>query len=161
MKPQRARRRQEEEADIIGMDLAARACYEPGAAMTLFTKLGEYERRHGVHVPKFLSTHPLSEVRYPPPSPTAAPPRRRAASAADARRPGAGARQEAGAAPAGRSACRRAGGLPAARRERHRRAAAGRRARGRARARPRPQGAAGRLRPLCLVSVWRCLCYHW
>jgi len=77
MKPQRARRRQEEEADIIGMDLAARACYEPGAAMTLFTKLGEYERRHGVHVPKFLSTHPLSEVRCPPLPTSAAPPRRK------------------------------------------------------------------------------------
>ncbi|KAK9843741.1 hypothetical protein WJX81_004553 [Elliptochloris bilobata] len=57
-------RAQEEEADVIGMSLAARACYEPGAAMTVFTRLGAVEKKMGLHViPAFLRTHPLSEVR--------------------------------------------------------------------------------------------------
>lgn len=45
------------------MDLAARACFEPGAAMTMFTKLGALEKAQGVRIPTFLRTHPQSEAR--------------------------------------------------------------------------------------------------
>ena len=40
-------RKAETEADIIGMRLAARACYDPGAAMAVFTKLGQAEAAAG------------------------------------------------------------------------------------------------------------------
>jgi len=45
------------------MVLAARACFEPGAAMTMFTKLGALEKAQGVRIPTFLRTHPQSEAR--------------------------------------------------------------------------------------------------
>ena len=35
------------EADIIGMDLAARACFDPAAGKHVFTRLGEIEKRMG------------------------------------------------------------------------------------------------------------------
>jgi predicted Zn-dependent protease len=44
--------------------LAARACYDPAAAASVFSKLGEVEARHGGNtVPKFLRTHPVSSDR--------------------------------------------------------------------------------------------------
>ena len=44
--------------------LAARACYDPKAAVIVFTKLGKKEKEmlHGARVPQFMLTHPLSEV---------------------------------------------------------------------------------------------------
>lgn len=57
-------RKAETEADIIGMQLAARACYDPAASISVFTKLGEAERRNGgFSIPKFLRTHPVSGDR--------------------------------------------------------------------------------------------------
>ena len=55
----------ETEADVIGVRLAARACYDPSAAATVFEKLGEAERRAGGggNVPAFMRTHPLSDKR--------------------------------------------------------------------------------------------------
>ena len=60
------RRKQETEADVIGTMLAARACYDPQAAITVFTKLGkkEEEMLHGRQVPQFMLTHPLSKVGW-------------------------------------------------------------------------------------------------
>ncbi len=57
------RRKQESEADVIGIHLSARACFDPTAAVDVFTKLGEAERSQGIQTPTFLRTHPLSEVR--------------------------------------------------------------------------------------------------
>ena len=49
------------EADIIGMDLAARACFDPAAGKHVFTRLGEIERRMGAdRMPSLLRTHPVS-----------------------------------------------------------------------------------------------------
>jgi predicted Zn-dependent protease len=56
-------RQAETEADTIGVQLAARACYDPLAAATVFQKLGEVEKKMGMSVPEFLRTHPVSQKR--------------------------------------------------------------------------------------------------
>ena len=53
-------REQETEADRIGVELAARAGYDPRAAVTLWQKMGESAQGGP---PAWLSTHPPSEAR--------------------------------------------------------------------------------------------------
>lgn len=52
-------RQSESEADAIGIELAARAGFDPKAAVTLWEKMG----RQGAAPPEFLSTHPSPENR--------------------------------------------------------------------------------------------------
>ena len=50
----------ETEADQIGIELAAKAGYDPAAAVTLWQKMGDLP---GGQPPQFLSTHPSPESR--------------------------------------------------------------------------------------------------
>jgi predicted Zn-dependent protease len=50
----------ETEADRIGVELAARAGYDPRAAITLWEKMGKASGSNGM---EFLSTHPSAETR--------------------------------------------------------------------------------------------------
>jgi predicted Zn-dependent protease len=50
----------EEEADRIGIELAARAGFDPAAAATLWKKMGQAS---GSGTPQFLSTHPAPDNR--------------------------------------------------------------------------------------------------
>jgi predicted Zn-dependent protease len=53
-------REDESEADIVGMDLAARAGYDPQAGVTLWQKMIEAQKGAP---PQFLSTHPSGPTR--------------------------------------------------------------------------------------------------
>lgn len=54
-------RSNENEADLIGLELAARAGYNPNAAITLWNKMAQASG--GEAPPEFMSTHPASDSR--------------------------------------------------------------------------------------------------
>jgi len=56
-------RKQESEADHIGLLYMARAGYNPDAAVGFWQRFAQYNREHGSATPWFLRTHPLDEKR--------------------------------------------------------------------------------------------------
>mmetsp|Transcript_30780 Transcript_30780/g.117799 ORF Transcript_30780/g.117799 Transcript_30780/m.117799 type:complete len:240 (+) Transcript_30780:172-891(+) len=56
-------RRNEMEADYIGLRLMTKACYDPHGSPAIFTKLGEYAKRNPMKIPEYLSTHPADDRR--------------------------------------------------------------------------------------------------
>jgi predicted Zn-dependent protease len=54
-------RANENEADLLGLELAARAGYNPNAAITLWNKMSAAS--NGQNPPEFMSTHPASTSR--------------------------------------------------------------------------------------------------
>lgn len=54
-------RKQESEADLVGLDLMAKAGYDPRAALTLWQKMEQVSG--GAKTPEFLSTHPSTGDR--------------------------------------------------------------------------------------------------
>ncbi|KAJ3755129.1 peptidase family M48-domain-containing protein [Lentinula raphanica] len=59
-------RLQEREADLIGLRLMSKACYDPRASPAMFARLGQLESsasRGGLRAPEFFNTHPSSESR--------------------------------------------------------------------------------------------------
>lgn len=51
-------RKQESEADYIGLMMMAEACYDPGAAVGFWRRMETLQHAGGVDVPEMLSTHP-------------------------------------------------------------------------------------------------------
>ncbi|KAI0791292.1 peptidase family M48-domain-containing protein [Abortiporus biennis] len=56
-------RKQELEADEIGLKITAKACYDPRAAIEMFDRLGKLEASMGRSKLSFMYTHPTSEQR--------------------------------------------------------------------------------------------------
>lgn len=46
------------------MQLAAQSCFDPAAAILVFQKLGDFERKSSTSsIPGFLRTHPITDKR--------------------------------------------------------------------------------------------------
>ncbi|EHP38927.1 peptidase M48, Ste24p [Cupriavidus basilensis OR16] len=56
-------RSDETEADLVGMDIAARAGYDPRAAVSLWQKMGAVSQTSAQSGSEFLSTHPSGRTR--------------------------------------------------------------------------------------------------
>jgi predicted Zn-dependent protease len=57
-------RKQESEADHIGLVYMARAGYDPASAVAFWQRFADFNRRQGANnTPTFLRTHPLDDVR--------------------------------------------------------------------------------------------------
>jgi predicted Zn-dependent protease len=57
-------RKQESDADLVGLELSARAGHDPRAAVSVWQKMSRYAQGAGRgQPPQFLSTHPSNENR--------------------------------------------------------------------------------------------------
>lgn len=53
-----ASRKQESEADYIGLLMMAKSCYDPSEAVKVWQRMEAAEQKQGGGVPQWLSTHP-------------------------------------------------------------------------------------------------------
>jgi predicted Zn-dependent protease len=57
-------RKQESDADLVGLDLSARAGHDPRAAVSVWQKMSRFAQASARgQPPQFLSTHPSNEAR--------------------------------------------------------------------------------------------------
>lgn len=57
-------RKQETDSDLVGMELAARAGFDPRAAASVWRKMAQHTQAAGKgQPPQFLSTHPGHDTR--------------------------------------------------------------------------------------------------
>lgn len=52
------------EADYVGLMMMAEACYDPRAAVGLWQRFEALQKRRGMEIPEFLSTHPAVSGIY-------------------------------------------------------------------------------------------------
>lgn len=58
-----ASRKQESEADYIGLMMMAKSCYDPKAAVGVWERMEAATKARGDDIPQWLSTHPSNENR--------------------------------------------------------------------------------------------------
>lgn len=58
-----ASRRQESEADYIGLLMMAKSCYDPNEAVKVWERMEKFQRAAGNSIPQWLSTHPSDSTR--------------------------------------------------------------------------------------------------
>ncbi|PMD44621.1 hypothetical protein L207DRAFT_630927 [Hyaloscypha variabilis F] len=58
-----ASRRQESEADYIGLMMMARSCYNPDEAVKVWERMEKFQKAAGNSIPQWLSTHPSDSTR--------------------------------------------------------------------------------------------------
>ncbi|KAF4982882.1 hypothetical protein FZEAL_1578 [Fusarium zealandicum] len=56
-------RKQESEADYLGLMMMAEACYDPRAALRFWQRMDALQRSGGKEVPEMMSTHPSTDKR--------------------------------------------------------------------------------------------------
>lgn len=62
-------RKQESEADYIGLMMMAEACYDPRAAVGFWQRMETIQNAGGQEVPEMLSTHPSVSLQHRQPNP--------------------------------------------------------------------------------------------
>jgi metalloendopeptidase OMA1, mitochondrial len=60
-----ASRKQESEADYIGLLMMAKSCYDPAEAVKVWERMEKAQKAQGQEVPQWLSTHPSVSVSDP------------------------------------------------------------------------------------------------
>jgi predicted Zn-dependent protease len=60
-----ASRKQESEADYIGLLMMAKSCYDPAEAVKVWERMETAQKAQGQEVPQWLSTHPSVSVSDP------------------------------------------------------------------------------------------------
>lgn len=63
-------RKQESEADYIGLMMMAEACYDPRAAVGFWQRMETIQNAGGQEVPEMLSTHPSVSLQHRQPNPS-------------------------------------------------------------------------------------------
>jgi metalloendopeptidase OMA1, mitochondrial len=57
-----ASRKQESEADYIGLMMMAKSCYDPSEAVKVWERMEKFQKAAGQVIPQWLSTHPSVSI---------------------------------------------------------------------------------------------------